>query len=361
MQSWHALQLLPLLVLSAYAAPPWHPWPGKPIHDHGGKSIPLTVDLGYSKYEGTTVEGCINQYLGMRFAAPPLGDLRFRAPADPVYNGTLQPATAFGPTCPFVGYNFPVNSEDCLFINVFAPSNATTTSRLPVWFFLSGGGYSGLSNANYLGNEVIQQSNHSIILVNVNYRVGAYGFLASERVRRDGDLNAGLLDQRKAMEWVQRYIHLFGGDPNHVVIHGDSAGAGSVAHHLTWAGGRDDHLFVGAISQSPFFPTERTVPEMEFQFDRFADAVGCDPNSPAVMNCLRSKDTDELSVGNAMSRFPGGNDVPLFYWLPVIDGNVNKELMYRRFERGEYKDHGEVCRALTFRRPDSESADLCRR
>lgn len=219
MRPWRIVELLPLIFSSANAAPPWKPWPGEPGHGHG-QPIPLTVDLGYSKYQGVAADGGINQYLGMRFAAPPLGDLRFRAPADPVYNGTVQPATSFGPTCPYVGYLFPVNSEDCLFINVFAPSNATTTSKLPVWFFLSGGGYSGLSNANYYGNEVIAASNHSIILVNVNYRVGAYGFLTSEKVRQDGDLNAGLLDQRKALEWVQKYIHLFGGDPSHVVLHG---------------------------------------------------------------------------------------------------------------------------------------------
>lgn len=215
--------LLPIASTAPWNGPPWSYGPGWGWPWLSGNSqnrIPLTVDLGYSQYQGAAVENGINQYLGMRFAAPPLGDLRFRGPADPVYNATVQPATEFGPLCVRVGSNSSTTSEDCLFINVFAPSNATTNSKLPVWFFITGGGYLTLANADYTGTDVIPASNHSIVLVNFNYRVGAYGFLASDKVRQDGDLNAGLLDERKALEWVQKYIHLFGGDPDHVVIHG---------------------------------------------------------------------------------------------------------------------------------------------
>lgn len=99
-------------------------------------------------------------------------------------------------------------SEDCLFINVFAPANATRKSKLKVWFYIQGGGYANNSNANYNGTDVVVKSDYNVILVNFNYRVGVHGFLASEKVRADGALNAGLLDQRAALEWVQRYIHL---------------------------------------------------------------------------------------------------------------------------------------------------------
>jgi acetylcholinesterase len=118
----------------------------------------------------------------------------------------------FGPICPHTGNPFPTagEAEDCLFINIFAPSHATTDSKLPVWFFIQGGGYIGNSNANYNGTEVIRQSGGNMVVVNFNYRVGAYGFLASEKVRKDGDLNVGLLDQRKALQWVQKYIRLVG-------------------------------------------------------------------------------------------------------------------------------------------------------
>lgn len=99
-------------------------------------------------------------------------------------------------------------SEDCLYINVFAPSDATAESKLPVWFFIQGGGYATNANANYNGSNVVEKSGNGLIMVNFNYRVGALGFLASEKIRKDGALNVGLLDQRKALEWVQKNIHL---------------------------------------------------------------------------------------------------------------------------------------------------------
>ena len=115
----------------------------------------------------------------------------------------------FQPIC--VGTDQKVSStlsEDCLFINVFAPSNATTQSKLPVWFYIQGGGYIVNSNANYNGTDVVEKSGFNALLVNFNYRVGALGFLASEQIQNDGALNTGLLDQRKALRWVHKYISL---------------------------------------------------------------------------------------------------------------------------------------------------------
>jgi carboxylesterase type B len=99
-------------------------------------------------------------------------------------------------------------SEDCLFVNVFTPSNSDSTSKLPVWVYIQGGGYATNSNGNYNGTDVIQNSGNGLVFVNFNYRVGLFGFLASQKVLENGDLNAGLLDQRKVLEWVQKYIHL---------------------------------------------------------------------------------------------------------------------------------------------------------
>jgi hypothetical protein len=123
----------------------------------------------------------------------------------------LLTSQQFQPICVGASQNVTSTlSEDCLFINVFAPSDVTPDSKLPVWFYIQGGGYATNSNANYNGTDVVVNSGHGLILVNFNYRVGALGFLTSETVRRDGDLNVGLLDQRKALEWVQQYIHLVG-------------------------------------------------------------------------------------------------------------------------------------------------------
>lgn len=101
----------------------------------------------------------------------------------------------------------PGIDEDCLFVNIFTPSGATPDSKLPVWVWIQGGGYSTNSNANYNGTEVIQSSGNNVIFVNFNYRVGVFGFLGGEEVREDGDLNAGLLDQRLLLRWVQKHIH----------------------------------------------------------------------------------------------------------------------------------------------------------
>lgn len=201
------------------------------------------VGLNYAKYEGTALPGGITQWLGMRFAAPPLGDLRWRAPREPHHERGIQKADQVrfdnGRAISFNRDNLLPNlrrvialtqrvmwqwkpaciglfglsldngaSEDCLYLDVFAPSGTTPKSRLPVWFFIQGGGYAGNTDDNFNATEVIRQSGNEIVFVQVNYRVGAFGFLAGDEVRRDGDLNVGLLDQRKALEWAQKYIHL---------------------------------------------------------------------------------------------------------------------------------------------------------
>ncbi|KAK4555725.1 hypothetical protein LTR86_006945 [Recurvomyces mirabilis] len=315
-----------------------HPNPSQPP----GQPITNLVDLGYSQYEGYSAQG-VNQWLGMRFAAPPVGDLRWRAPQSPPQNtssGVLS-AKNFGATC--IGYWIYTQetdsiNEDCLYLDVFAPQNATTESKLPVWFFIQGGGYAADSDQNFNLTQAIVQSNYSMVFVAINYRVGAFGWLSSEKVREDGDLNVGLLDQRFALEWTQKYIHLFGGDPEHVVIHGDSAGAGSVAFQMAAYGGRDDHLFVGGIAESPFWPTHRTVSEMEFQFDRFAANVSCSADQAKngdIMACLRSKDSATLQSADIPETFPGGdNGTAEWYFLPVVDGNFSQDLLYNQFEQG---------------------------
>ncbi|PWY77310.1 EstA precursor [Aspergillus sclerotioniger CBS 115572] len=297
------------------------------------------IDLSYARYQGNRLAAGVDEFLGMRYASSPVGDLRFRAPQDPPTNNTLQSATEYGPICIGVGQAETAGevSEDCLFINVFKPSTATPQSKLPVWLFIQGGGYAENSNANYNGTQVIQNSGDGIVFVTLNYRVGALGFLASEKVRQNGDLNAGLLDQRKALHWVKKYIEQFGGDPDHIVIHGVSAGAGSVAYHLTAYGGKDEDLFIGAIVESSFWPTQRTVAEMEFQFDRIANETGCSDASDALQ-CLREQDIATFQKGNTASPFPGGSSSPLpdWYWLPVTDGSLVPEELYSAFDAGNF-------------------------
>ena len=291
--------------------------------------------LDYGSYQGTRLAASgVDQYMGVRFAAPPTGNNRWRAPQPPLkFNGT-QNATIAQPVCLGVGATpDPSSSEDCLFANIFTPSNATSKSKLPVWVYVQGGGYAGDSNANYNGTQVVQTGN--IVLVNFNYRVGSWGFLASEKVRSNGDLNAGLLDQRAALNWTRNYIEQFGGDPNHIVVHGGSAGAGSVAHHLTAYGGRNDNLFVGAITQSPFYQTEMTVAELEWQFNLFTADTNCNGTSD-VMACLRSTNLTILQNADFTSPFPGHQTKPRHSWGPCVDGDLVPDFPISLFNQGKF-------------------------
>ncbi|UKZ80008.1 hypothetical protein TrVFT333_007772 [Trichoderma virens FT-333] len=326
---WLLLQLTSTLPLAHAAA----------IHqrsDDTSVSSPI-VDLGYAKYRGVRLDAGVDQFLGMRFAQAPLGNLRFRAPQDPTPEESIQDASKqFGPICVAVGQTADANNaEDCLFVNVYKPSAATPSSNLPVWVYIQGGGYAQNSNSNYNGTEVIKQSGDGLIFVNFNYRVGAFGFLASEHVRQDGDLNAGLLDQRKLLHWVQKNIKKFGGNPKHVVIQGASAGGGSVTHHLTaYAAKKDNQLFVGAIPESPFWPTLRTVADMEFQYRQILSNANC-----SSLDCLRGLDTQALLNASPKEPFVGAasdNPLPLWYWLPVIDGDLITDHLYNHFERGNF-------------------------
>lgn len=149
---------------------------GRPQHEPScghGEDISTVVDLGYSKYEGLRLEpASVNQWLGMRFAAPPTGDLRWRAPQPALMDDTeILSATRFGATC--LGYweseLSDIVNEDCLYLNVFAPANATTASKLPVWFFIQGGGYAGNLDQNFNAMQVIEESGHSMVFVQINY------------------------------------------------------------------------------------------------------------------------------------------------------------------------------------------------
>lgn len=204
--------------------------------------------------------------------------------------------------------------------------------------FIQGGGYADNTNANYNGSKVVEASGHEIVFVNFNYRVGVLGFLASEELRKNGDLNSGLLDQRKVLNWVQNSIREFGGNPDHVVIHGDSAGAGSVAHHMTAYGGKPSNLFVGAVAESTFWPTQRTVAEMEFQYVQFVKDTGCDTGSTDALSCLRSLDITAIQEYNKKKPFPGGSDspVPLWYFLPVVDGTLVPDRLHSLFEQDKF-------------------------
>lgn len=222
-------------------------------------------------------------------------------------------------------------SEDCLFLDVYAPANTTADSKLPVFFFIQGGGFNTNSNPNLDGSGLIAASGHSIIVVTFNYRVGPYGFITSDN---DVKPNNGLRDQRKAMEWVQRHIAEFGGDPNHVVLGGSSAGAASISIHLAAYGGRNEGLFHAAAAESPSFATVLTIEESRYQYKNFAIRLGC--VGPESLACLRNKTAEELQAQNNNVPYPGTANAPVFMWGPVLDYDLITDLTYNSFAWGRF-------------------------
>lgn len=222
-------------------------------------------------------------------------------------------------------------SEDCLFVDVQAPSNATVHSNLPVWLYIHGGGFNLDSNKNINGSGLIKAADYNMVVVSFNYRVGPYGFLS------DGHNitpNNGLRDQRKVMEWVQKYVHHFGGNPNHVVLGGSSAGAESIALHLTANRGFNRHLFHGVTAESPSFATMLTIPEANYQYKNFAARFGCAGKDSLA--CLRNKTEDEIQELNYNIPLLGGAEAPNYMYLPVIDHDFIPDYQYRLFETGQF-------------------------
>lgn len=208
-----------------------------------------------------------------------MGKRRWQAPAAPLQNNShITLAVDQPPVCPqsgaagtpyVYGFNSGPGDEDCLYLNVYAPPNATdlpvllwirksepvqplTGSLLTADGLPDGGGYA-LFGAEYDPSPMMNTNNNGFITVEIQYRLGAFGFLSSSEVKEHGVTNAGLLDQRFALQWVQRHIAKFGGDPKRVTIGGESSGAGAVMLHALAYGGQEFNLFnnVRPLASSP--------------------------------------------------------------------------------------------------------------
>ncbi|RFN48553.1 lipase 2 [Fusarium flagelliforme] len=294
------------------------------------------VDLGYSQYEGNVLSSDIHEYLGIRYAKSPSNDLRWKAPVKPdSTTGTLK-AQTYAPFCPGVNDRLGSNiDEDCLFVNLWAPANATSDSKLPVMVFFQSGGYIRNASPHINGTGLVTASNNSIIYVNFNYRVGLFGFLAGKEIQDDGDLNAGLLDQRFLLKWIQEHIQEFGGDPEHVILHGESAGAGSVALQLVAYAGKDEGLFAGAIAESVFMPGLPELADLQYQFDRVVNATDCSEEDDTIA-CLRKMDSTDLQAQNIKAPFDGRDYRSYFYWAPTTDGDMFPDFPSNLYEKGDF-------------------------
>ena len=201
-------------------------------------------------------DGTVRAFLGIPYAAPPLGDLRWKPPIPPAKWSGIRTATAFGSYClqgPVFGdMNFRgvTGSEDCLFLNVWTPSKPSA-ARLPVMVWIYGGGFvaGSTSEGRQDGSHLAQQG---VVVVSMNYRLGVFGFLVHPELTKESPQHAsgnyGLLDQLAALEWVRDNIAAFGGDPGNVTIFGESAGSFSVSAQM--ASPLAKGLFHKAIGES---------------------------------------------------------------------------------------------------------------
>ncbi|GJD05333.1 carboxylic ester hydrolase [Colletotrichum higginsianum] len=254
-------------------------------------------------------------FLGVPFAQPPVGQLRYRWPKslNSSFDG-VRDATEQGYSCMQFRGNFNM-SEDCLTLNVVRPAGKFD-KPLPVLVWIFGGGlYTGsVADPQYNLSGIVkvsQDMGQPIISVAMNYRLNMYGFLQTQQILAEGSSNAGLLDQRLALRWIQENIAAFGGDPDRVTIWGESAGAQSIAYHLFSYDGRDDGLYRAAILESGG-PTGAQVQNLAYYnapVENLTRTVGC-WTAKDQLACLRGLSQADLFAGN-----------PSQVWNPLIDGD----------------------------------------
>ncbi len=244
-----------------------------------------------------SVEGEVESFRGIPFAAPPVGSLRWRAPQPPVPWAGIRDASAFGPAC--TQADDVLQSEDCLTLNVWRPAGASD-KPLPVMVWIYGGALVHGRTALYPGDGLARQG---VVVVSMNYRMGRLGFFAhpamSAEAPDEPTGNFGYLDQVAALKWVQRNIAPFGGDPGNVTLFGESAGGGSVLTHLVSPLSRG--LFAKAILQSPGIPSarERSLPVTPLEQAHaiaidYARSRGISNDGPAGLAALRALPAESL-------------------------------------------------------------------
>lgn len=280
-------------LLSAWAAQ------GAPVATNGGP-----VD-GIAK-------SSVTQFLGLPYAAPPVGALRWSPPQPAAKWSVVKKADHFGPTCaqvttlgPFAG---PANSnEDCLYLNVFTPD---VKAKLPVLVWIHGGGYVDGESNDYDASKLARQG--KMVVVTINYRLNLFGFLAVPALGGSG--NYGLQDMQAALHWVHENIAAFGGDGGNVTVGGQSAGAGAAAAMVVSPGAKG--LIHRAIFQSggytPFAKKEIALTRGQ----KFVAAAGCDKAKDAAA-CLRALPASRIAAlaGTASANGP-------FITGPYVDGTV---------------------------------------
>ncbi|KAI0376037.1 carboxylesterase family protein [Hypomontagnella monticulosa] len=235
-----------------------------------------------------------------------------------------------------------LQSEDCLFLDIYVPSTAfrPLSPFLPVVVWIYGGGYAfGSKNPHgplNTGQSLLRASNYQTIFVTGNYRIGAFGWLSGDYMQTAGQPNAGLYDQALLLEWVHTYIHRVRGDRTRVSAWGESAGAGSILHHLIREDGTHDPLFSTFAVQSPAFQwawDNSPGGELDKTYKRFSDLAGC--GSKYNIKCLRTASLEKLVSAN-QKLFNDARNKSVFPVGPAVDGKWVTTIPTVAFSQGRF-------------------------
>lgn len=300
-----------------------------------GTAKPISAHDGSTSYVGHCRHSVCSWY-GIRYAAPPVGDLRFAPPQQASNPGSIVQTNTKGPRCPQSG-SINQQDEDCLFLNIQRPRHSSLDSKLPVLVFFHGGGFetgSGNDNDPTAFINIASASRLPIVVVRINYRLGLLGFLASQEMESERDsnpnnigLNRGFQDMKMATEWVKDHISAFGGDPQRITIWGQSAGSFGASAQLL--GHPTSAPFQAAILQSgspggvPIDPPSAK----NAQYQRVLVSAQCD-TSTDHLSCLRALSWQairSISLAESTAAQQPGTYLRGFYaWTGTIDGGPEK-------------------------------------
>ncbi|MFB0872687.1 MULTISPECIES: carboxylesterase/lipase family protein [unclassified Sphingobium] len=307
---------------------------------HAPRAVaPVMRTAAIQTSEGPVVgvrEGNVETYLGIPYAAAPVGNLRWRPPIVPARWISPRNADHFADWCLQVapeGFSKPITNEDCLYLNVFTPKGASSQKRKrAVMVWIHGGGLRQGRSNDYDPTPLVEEGD--VIFVSFNYRLNIMGFLAHPALNREGhDFgNYGLMDQQFALAWVRRNIAAFGGDPENITLIGESSGGANVFNHI--ASPRSAGLFHKAIVQSgslwygSFAPFYDGLPLTQAQDvgKNVAAMTGCSDVNDA--SCLRSLSAAQLAdvVGK----------LPSYSFGVVVDGTIVNQSVTRKILSGDF-------------------------
>jgi para-nitrobenzyl esterase len=310
---------------------------------------PLQIELDSGVIRGVR-QGATRMFRGIPYAAPPVGDLRWRSPQPVTPWGDVRLAAELGASCPqganpFGGGGLS-GDEDCLYLNVWTPAQAQS---VPVLVWLHGGAFMiGTGGETYYAGRHLAET-YGVAVVTINYRIGPLGFLAhpaltAESFEHPSSGNYGIEDQLAALRWVQRNIRAFGGDPGRVTLFGESAGGLSACVH--YVSPASAGLFHAAIAQSGLCTNDLLMPplaEAETHGVALAEQLGCPGVDASAAACLRGASPEQLVTLGGLpapaSLPPGGQLYAAAQALPAtpnVDGLVIPARLHDAFAAGNY-------------------------